>query len=157
MKLIAIAAIGENRVIGHGAEIPWYIPEDFKFFKKQTTGSSVVMGRKTFESIGKALPNRDNFVITKDKTWIAEDVTAVSSLEEMYFHLWTDPFQTVYIIGGSEIYNLLLPHCDELILSHVNGNHLGDVFFPEFSDKFEETEILKEHEEFVAKKYTRKS
>lgn len=157
MKLIAIAAIGENRVIGNGPDIPWHIPEDFKFFKEHTLGHPIVMGRKTFESIGKPLPNRKNFIFTRDKTWWSMGVNAITSKRELLFELHKTNHQNVFIIGGAEIYNLFLPQCDELILSHIKGEHSGDIFFPEYEDKFEESEILKEHEKFVAKKYVRKS
>lgn len=133
-----VVAIGNNNVIGKNNELPWYYPEDLKYFKKITTGKTVVMGRVTFESIvsrnGKALPNRKNIVITKDNNFKYDDVVVVNNINDFITNLEED----VYIIGGSQIYDVFLPHTDRLYITHVNKDFEGDTFFPEIDySKFE--------------------
>ena len=140
----AIAAMSENRVIGRGNEIPWHIPEDFKWFKETTMGHVLVMGRRTFESIGKALPGRETMVLTRGE-FSHPDVTVIGSLDEVTPKL---EGRTAFIAGGAQIYEQALPRCSDLFLTLVKREVKGDVFFPEFEDHFEEVAVLREEAEF---------
>lgn len=129
----AIAAMSENRVIGAGNKIPWHLPKDFKWFKKMTTGNVIVMGRKTFESIGKPLPNRETIVLTRGQ-WQHPGVKTVSDLSQI------DPAKEareVFICGGAQVYEQTLPFCSDLYLTLVKRVVEGDAFFPKFEDQFE--------------------
>lgn len=125
-----VVAIGNNNVIGLENKLPWYYPEDLQYFKKITTGKTVVMGRKTFMSIvsrnGKILPNRKNVVITSDKNFKYENVEVVNDVDDYIKNITED----IYIIGGSQIYDIFLPHADRLYITHVKRDYPGDTFFP---------------------------
>ena len=140
----AIAAMSENRVIGRGKEIPWHIPEDFKWFKETTMGHVLVMGRRTFESIGKALPGRETMVLTRGD-FSHPDVTVIRSLDEVAPRL---EGRDGFIAGGAQVYEQALPRCSDLFLTLVKREVEGDVFFPEFENYFEEVEVLREEAEF---------
>jgi dihydrofolate reductase len=140
----AIAAMSENRVIGHGNKIPWHLPEDFKWFKKMTTGQVVVMGRKTFESIGKPLPNRETIVLSRG-TFQYPGVRTISSLAQIDL---TTETRDVFICGGAQIYEQALPLCSDLYLTLVKQTVTGDAFFPPFETQFELDEQLFECPEF---------
>ena len=140
----AIAAMAENRVIGAGNRIPWHLPEDFKWFKRMTTGQVIVMGRKTFESIGKPLPNRTTIVLSRSVRNIP-GVRVVSSLSEVDL---TSESREVYICGGAEVYAEALPLCSDLYLTLVKRTAEGDTFFPQFEDKFVPKEVVLETPEF---------
>ena len=140
----AIAAMSENRVIGRGNEIPWYIPEDFKWFKETTMGHVLVMGRRTFESIGKVLPGRETMVLTRGK-FSHPDVTVIHSLDEVAARL---NGRDCFIAGGAQVYEQALPRCSDLFLTLVKREVEGDVFFPEFENHFDEVEVLREEAEF---------
>ena len=140
----AIAAMSENRVIGRGNEIPWHIPEDFKWFKETTMGHVLVMGRRTFESIGKALPGRETMVLTRGD-FSHPDVTVIRSLDEVMPSL---EGRDCFIAGGAQVYEQALPRCSDLFLTLVKREVEGDVFFPEFENYFEEVEVLREEAEF---------
>src|SRR5215510_11291877 len=124
-----------NRVIGAGNKIPWHLPQDFKWFKKMTTGQVIVMGRKTYESIGKPLPNRTTIVLSRSPLEIP-GVSVVADLKEMC------PLagREIFICGGAQIYEQALPLCSDLYLTLVKRTVEGDTFFPAFEDKF----VLKE-------------
>jgi dihydrofolate reductase len=148
----AIAAMSLNRVIGAGSRIPWHLPEDFKWFKKMTTGHVIIMGRKTFESIGKPLPNRTNVVLTRSLTPIP-GVEMLSDLNQLEHRkeLWDG--RDIFICGGGQIYRQTLPMCSDLYLTVVNRVVEGDTFFPEFEKDFVlETEIV-HHPEFTISHY----
>ena len=140
----AIAAMSENRVIGRGKEIPWHIPEDFKWFKKTTMGHVLVMGRRTFESIGKALPGRETMVLTRGE-FSHPDVTVIRSLDEVAPRL---EGRDGFIAGGAQVYEQALPRCSELFLTLGKREVEGDVFFPEFENHFDEVAVLREEAEF---------
>lgn len=148
---IAIAAMARNRVIGNQNDIPWHLPEDFKWFKKKTTGNTLVMGRKTFDSIGKPLPGRKTIVVTRQDIEIP-GVTVVHSLDEI--EKLENP-GTVFIGGGSEIYKMALPYCSELYLSLVDATPEGDTFFPEFEIEFPNKKLFAENNGFDIYHYTR--
>src|SRR5262249_39733646 len=140
----AIAAMSENRVIGKGEKIPWHLPEDFKWFKKMTTGNVIVMGRRTFESIGRPLPNRETIVLSRSE-FQHPGVRVVKELEEIQLERET---REVFICGGAQVYELALPRCLELYLTHVKRVVEGDVYFPRFEDRFEAVEEVQDGPEF---------
>ncbi|MEM1085523.1 MAG: dihydrofolate reductase [Verrucomicrobiota bacterium] len=153
MKLTAIVAMTPDRIIGRDGTLPWHLPEDLAFFKRTTNGHPIVMGRKTYDSIGRPLPKRRNIVITRDPDWSAEGVETVGSPEELS-KLGID--DEVFIIGGAEIYRSFLPELDHLIVSHIHESHPGDTRFPEFEHLFGEPELLESHEAFEVRRYPSK-
>lgn len=149
--MIAIAAMSENRVIGCNNSIPWHIPEDFRWFKKKTMGGILVMGRKTFESIGKVLPGRETIVVSSRNL---NGVNQVSSLTEV-INLTDD--REIFICGGGEIYNQTLYHCNELFLTIVKMEVDGDTFFPEYHNLFDLKEVLVDTDEYKILHYVNKN
>ncbi len=138
----AIAAMSHNRVIGAGARIPWHLPEDFKWFKRMTEGHIIVMGRKTFESIGKPLPNRINVVLSRSMLAVA-DVHIISTLAQLPSIQAKYAGREVFICGGAQVYGQGLAFCSDLYLTLVKQTVAGDTFFPEFEHQFVlEKEIL---------------
>ena len=133
MQISAIVAMSKNRVIGRENQIPWSLPEDLKRFKKITMGCPVIMGRKTFESIGRLLPGRVNCVITRQKDFQVPGAVVVSSWEEAKSYFMTKA-EEIFVIGGSEIYRLALPEVQKLYLTVIHQEFEGDVFFPPFSE-----------------------
>src|SRR4051794_13983195 len=135
--------MSENRVIGRGNQIPWHLPEDFKWFKQMTTGQIVVMGRKTFESIGKPLPNRTTVILSRNNFEVPGVQTA-HSLQEIP----AAQDKKIFICGGAQIYEQALPLCSDLYLTVVKRTVEGDAFFPPVEDKFELAEVLRDEPEF---------
>ena len=124
-----IVAVAENGVIGSGNQMPWHITEDLRRFKAITSGHPVVMGRKTFESLGRALPNRINVVITRNPDYAAEGATVVGSLEDAMGMFPAG--EEVFVIGGGEIYRQAMDVADRLYITHVGVAFDGDTHFPE--------------------------
>lgn len=120
----AIVAYDLNGNIGDGGKIPWHLKGDFANFKKITSGHTVVMGRKTFDSIGKPLPNRKNVVLTRDMNWAREGVEVVHSLEDVFKYQ-----EDIFVLGGEEVYRLLMPYVDKLYVTKVYGSFSGDAKF----------------------------
>jgi len=162
MKISMIAAIAsKNRAIGKNNELVYHISEDLKRFKKITSGHIVIMGRKTFESIGKVLPNRINIVITRNPNFQAENVVVTHSLDEALRLAEFTPYSVtglannlpsaeqgndeVFIIGGGQIYKEAIGKADKLYLTIVEGNPDADTFFPDYSD-FKKVLFEEEHE-----------
>lgn len=145
-----IVAYDENRLIGRGMELPWKISEDLKHFKNLTTGNRIIMGRVTFESIGRILPNRENIVLSR-KEFKADGVKSYKSVEELMINL--DDQKRNFVIGGSKIYESLLPYVDVLHISHVKGKFEGDVYFPQIDLSNWEIIGKTEYEEFVYIEY----
>ncbi len=135
MKVSLIAALAENRVVGRNNQLPWHLPEDLKYFKRMTSGKAIIMGRKTYESIGKPLPNRTNIVISRNPDFTAEGIKVVSNLKEAIAFAedvnFVNAMDEVMIIGGAMIYEAALPLADRLYLTHVHANVEGDAYFPE--------------------------
>ena len=127
-----IAAMSKNRVIGRGGKIPWHLPADLKHFKEITTGHPVIMGRKTYESIGHALPGRTNIVLSRTPSFNPPDAATVPSLKEALD--LTRGVDEVFIIGGQSLYEQALPFADRIYLTVVNIETDGDAFFPEFNE-----------------------
>lgn len=137
MKLYHIAAMAENRVIGKDNKLPWHFSEDMKFFKQLTSGSTVIMGRKTYDSIGRPLPNRENFVLSRSKNE-KPGVSFFQSLEEALGNVKTEK---AFIIGGAELYKHTIDVVDGIYLTRIHKDYEGDAFYPEVPDTFEEVEI----------------
>ncbi len=150
----AIAAMAKNRVIGQGGQIPWRIADELRWFKQVTTGHTVLMGRKTWESLGRPLPNRRNIVITRGEA--PQGAEVVRDLDALEPGALAGPGQDVYVIGGGEIYARLLPKCEELILTLIPREVEGDVFFPPFEEDFEFAGVLHTHPEFEVRRYVRR-
>lgn len=131
MEIILIAAMAANRVIGRGSEIPWHLPGEQKRFKEITWGHPLIMGRKTFESIGRPLPGRRNIVITRNDQWQATGCEVAGSMEKA-LQCCRDA-DKVFVIGGAQIYQLAMPLATGLILTTFDAEVDGDVYFPEFS------------------------
>lgn len=125
-----IVAMSSNSVIGKDNKLPWSIPEDLRYFKDITTGHTVIMGRKTYESIGKALPNRRNIILTQNRDFLAEGCTVVHSVNEVW-QLFNRE-EEIFVIGGSEIYHLFLPFASKLYITQIHAEIEGDTFFPAF-------------------------
>ncbi len=136
-----------NRVIGAGGKIPWHLPEDFKWFKQMTVGHVLVMGRKTFHSIGKPLPNRTTIVLTHSSDPIPGTVT-VSDLHQIDRGKLGLGQRQIFICGGAEIYRQALPLCSDLYLTLVNRVVEGDTFFPSFEDRFVLVREIRDYSEF---------
>lgn len=135
MKIILIAAVAKNNVIGKkNGELPWHLPEDFKHFKTTTLGFPVIMGRKTFLSLGKPLANRLNIVISRNPGdgLLRNDITVKQSIEDAVEAAKATGAEKTYIIGGGELYRQTLRLADEMILSHLDFNAEGEITFPAF-------------------------
>ncbi|MGG0657442.1 dihydrofolate reductase [Rummeliibacillus pycnus] len=142
-----IVAYDENRVMGYNNSMPWHLPGDLAYFKKTTMGKPMIMGRKTFESIGKALPGRTNIVITRDLNYNAEGIIVVHSFEEA-LEVAEKEEKEIMVIGGEQIFRLALPIADVLYVTKIQHAFQGDTFFPEFSDEWKK---VSESEEFSTK------
>lgn len=127
-----IVALARNNVIGKANSMPWYYPEDLKYFRNLTTGKTILMGRKTFESIiarnGKPLPNRKHLVVTRNPDFSYPGVEVIQDLPEF---LKAERAEEVFVIGGGEIYKTALPYAHRLYITHINHDYPGDVYFPE--------------------------
>ncbi len=141
MIVSLIAAVSDNGVIGKDNALPWRIPEDLKRFKALTTGHTIVMGRLTFESIGKALPRRRNIVLTSNPSWSGEDADRAHSLSDAVAMASVANETELFIIGGERVYRDALERADRVYLTRVSGDFEGDAFFPEFDlSQFDEVE-----------------
>jgi dihydrofolate reductase len=132
-KVSIICAMSENRAIGKDNKLLWDIPEDLKFFRETTLNHPIIMGRKTFESIGRALPKRTNIVITRNPAYQADGITTVKNLEEAISFAKKEEEEEIFIIGGGQIYKEALNYADTLYLTIVKGSFEADTFFPEYS------------------------
>lgn len=155
MLISMIAALSENEVIGYKNKLPWHIPEELKHFKAITLNKPIIMGRKTFESMGsKPLPQRKNIIITKDSQFVAKDCVVVHSLKEALAA--AEPAEEVMVIGGSQIFEQFLPLASRLYLSIVHQTIEGDSFFPKVD--FTEWKLTEENrrEQFTIRILDRK-
>lgn len=136
-----IVAVAENGVIGRGGDLPWRLPDDLRYFKRITMGHPLVMGRKTFESIGRPLPGRTNIVLTRDPAWRAEGVDTAHTLDQALDLARSAPGgEDVMVIGGADVFARALPLADRLYLTEVLDTVPGDVYFPPF-DRAEWREV----------------
>jgi dihydrofolate reductase len=152
-RLIAVVAMTADRIIGRNGTLPWHLPEDLAFFKRTTSGHSIVMGRKTYESIGKPLPKRRNIVLTRDRAWQAPGVEVIHSPAELF--ALPDLGETVFLIGGAEVYAAFLDLTDEMLVSHVFEDHEGDTRFPAFEHLFPHSETVETHETFEVRRHSK--
>ncbi|NOI59589.1 type 3 dihydrofolate reductase [Vibrio coralliilyticus] len=136
MIISMIAAMAKDRVIGKDNQMPWHLPADFAWFKRCTMGKPVVMGRKTYESIGRPLPGRQNIVISRDANLAIEGVTTVTSIDEAIKA--AGEVEEVMIIGGGAIYKACLPQADKLYVTYIDAQIEGDTQFPSWGDMFKE-------------------
>lgn len=150
-RLIAIVAMTSERIIGKNGTLPWHLPEDLAFFKRTTSGHPIVMGRKTYESIGRPLPKRRNIVLTRDQNWSADGVETIHDPADLSALEGIDG--DVFIIGGAEIYAAFLGQLDELLVSHVFENYPGDTKLPDFSARFPNYEVIETHPDFEVRRY----
>ncbi|MCK5880935.1 MAG: dihydrofolate reductase [Sinobacterium sp.] len=151
MKLALIVAMAENGVIGINNKLPWHLPEDLKYFKQVTMGKPIVMGRKTFESIGRPLPGRTNIVISRNKTWPApEGVKLVANIEDAIALAESiavnDGTTELMVIGGAQIYAAAFERADTLYLTKVHGDVEGDAYFEGFNESEWELTAQQRHE-----------
>ncbi|MFA7555972.1 MAG: type 3 dihydrofolate reductase [Spongiibacteraceae bacterium] len=139
VAIAMIVAMAENRVIGRNNQLPWYLPNDLKYFKATTMGKPVVMGRKTFESIGRPLPGRSNIVVTNNPGFIATGVEVVHSVEEAInlarSIALVDGVDEVMVIGGAQLYKEMLPKTSRLYFTQVHAEIEGDALFPELDNR----------------------
>ncbi len=134
MKIILIAAVAKNRVIGRNNDLIWHMPDDLKFFKKTTLGHPVIMARKTFESFGRPLPGRTNIILSRGNQPPHPDVLLFQDLEKALAHCRNAGHSECYIAGGQQIYELAMPIADRLIITEIHETFEGDTFFPEFDE-----------------------
>ena len=140
-RIAIIAAVARNRVIGHRNRMPWHLPEDLKRFRRLTLGHAVIMGRRTFESIGKPLTGRNNIVVTRSPDWTRPGCYPAYSLEAAFAAVRER--EDAFVIGGAEIYALALPIASRLYITEIERDFEGDAFFPEF-DRSRWREISRE-------------
>lgn len=148
--MIAIAAMSRERVIGLDGKIPWHLSADLRFFKRTTLGHVVVMGRRTFESLGKPLPGRENWVVST--TAAPEGVRVWRSPDEI---VPPGDGRELYVIGGARLYAALMPRCRELLLTHVDFQVRGDTWFPEFESSFDRGEVVEAGPSYEIRRYRR--
>lgn len=148
MKLTIISAMSQNRVIGINNTLPWHLKADLQHFKALTIGKTILMGKNTFLSIGKPLPNRRNIVLTREKF---DQVETIQSPQEL-FHLIENPNEELMIIGGAQIYQLFLPYAEKIYLTLVKTEMAGDAFFPELNADWQLTQqedhLADEHNQY---------
>ncbi len=152
-----IVAMTRRRVIGKDGALPWHLSEDLKLFKAHTTGNTIIMGRKTFDSIGKPLPNRRNMVVSKS-IGEAEKVTGVEYFPDLEHALEAaqEGEGRIFIIGGASIYRQMIEKADRLYISLVDGDYEGDTFFPEIREDIWKVTATEPHTGFTLKIYERK-
>ena len=155
LKFVGITAFTPQRLIGKNNQLPWKLSQDLQFFKKTTLNHPILMGRKTYQSLGKSLPNRQNLVLTNNKSWNSPETTILHRPSDLLLPNLNLINSTVFIIGGAQIYALFFPYLDELLVSWVYHPYTGDTYFPEFSNDFTEFELLEKFTEFEIRKYRR--
>ncbi|WP_395737095.1 dihydrofolate reductase [Prosthecobacter sp.] len=151
-RLIAIVAMSSNRVIGREGRLPWHFPEDLKFFKRTTLGHPILMGRATFDSIGRPLPGRKNIVLSHTMA-PREGVTVIRNAAELPQVI--DGAETVFVIGGARVFEELLPQCDGLYLTWIAEPYEGDVLLPPFEHLFALKEVVDQSEGLEFRYYER--
>jgi len=149
-RIIAIAAMSPDRVIGGQGTIPWHLPGDLQFFKRTTLGHVVLMGRKTFDSLRKPLPGRENWVVSRTAT--PAGVRVWRNPEDV---APPDDGRTLFVIGGAAIYEAFLPRCGEILLTHVHRQVSGDTWFPPFESAFDTGEIIESHPDYEIRRHRR--
>lgn len=136
-----LVAMDRNHVIGLNNDLPWHLPDDLRYFKETTTGNTIIMGRKTFDSIGRVLPNRRNVVLTRGTSDFPAGVEVVRDLETIKEWNENYPDEEYFVIGGGDIFNQVLSFADRLYITWIDEDFDGDTFFPEFS--LEEWDLIR--------------
>ena len=152
MTITVLAAVGANLVIGRDGTMPWHLPQDLAHFKAVTMGHTMVMGRKTYDSIGRALPGRRTIVITRQPGWHAPSVEVAHSLPEA---LSLAGPADVFVIGGSDVYREAMPYADQMLLTEVDQSPEGDAYFPTFAPRDWRQTAREAHEGFAFVTYER--
>jgi dihydrofolate reductase len=135
MIISLIVAIGEDGVIGNKNQLPWHLPADLKYFKKITSGHTIIMGRKTHESIGKALPNRHNIIITRNINYKSEGVSVFTNIKEAISVAHSNNETECFVIGGAELFKEAMLYSNKMYITHIHQKFEGDVYFnPEYSN-----------------------
>ncbi|MBB4832961.1 dihydrofolate reductase [Staphylococcus hominis] len=147
MTLSILVAHDQQRVIGYKNALPWYIPNDLKHVKQLSTGHTLVMGRKTFESIGKPLPNRKNVVLTRDNNFKPDGVEVIHTIDDIY-----NLEGHVFIFGGQTLFDVMIDKVDDMYITVVDGKHQGDTFFPPYT--FEDWTVASSEEGQLDEKNT---
>ncbi len=132
LKITLIVAAAENNAIGKDNQMPWHLPNDFKYFKRNTIGHSIVMGRKTFDSIGKPLPERRNIVLTRDQNYANSEVDVANSIQDVLTYCRDE--REIFIIGGANIYEQTRALANRVLMTRVHTTIDGDAFFPELPE-----------------------
>lgn len=128
-----IVAMDKNYVIGKDNQLPWHLPADLQFFKRVTMGHPIIMGRKTYESIGKPLPGRENIIVTRNQEYKPEGCTIIHSVEEL-IKFAQEKKEEVFVIGGAELFKATFPNADRLYITMIEHEFEGNTFFPEFKE-----------------------
>lgn len=148
--IAAIVAMSSNRVIGANGKIPWHLPEDLRWFKERTLGGALIMGRKTYDSIGRPLPGRQTFVVSR-----SAEIVGVEMIRDLATFDCNSIEKPIYVVGGSEIYAQMLPRCTELYLTRLKTEAAGDTYMPEFESDFPKVTLLRETDQFQILHYQR--
>lgn len=128
-----LVAMDKNKTIGRNNDLPWRLPNDLKFFKEKSTGNTIIMGRKTYESMGAPLPNRKNVVLTKKQMDFPDEVEVIDDVDTIYEWNKTNPEKELFVIGGANIFEQVLPHADRMYITWIDEAFDGDTFFPSYS------------------------
>ncbi len=153
MIKIIMAAKASNNVIGKDNKLVWHLPADLKFFKQTTKGHTLIMGRKTFESLANPLPHRDSWIITRNRAYSAEGITVFHSLESAIQTAESKGLDTIFILGGGEIYRQAMGFADRMFITEVHENFEGDTTFPEIDHDLWEEVSREEHRADEKNKY----
>jgi dihydrofolate reductase len=160
LKIIIIASVSNNGIIGYKNKLPWHIPEDLQHFKSTTMGHAILMGRFTFESIGKPLPGRINYIISKklintdSKT---QDFIVMNNFEDIVYDAFKKGCKKLFIIGGGQVYSNAINLADQMIITLINREYSGDVYFPKFNENEWEIKMKKVFEGYDIINYIRSS
>ena len=149
-----IAAVGRNGVIGDGDRMPWHLPEDLQHFKATTLGHTMIMGRKTFDAIGRVLSGRRTIVITRQRDWHHAGVETAHSLPDALF--LAGPGDEVFVVGGGQVYAEAMPYASRLVVTHVDQSPEGAVRFPEIDEKVWRPTTREPHDGFTIVTYERR-
>lgn len=153
-RLTLLAALGRNRVIGADSAMPWHLPEDLRHFKAVTMGHPIIMGRRTFDSIGAPLPGRRSIVLTNDRSWHHAGAESAHSFDEALALTAGD--DEAFVVGGGEIYRIALPHAHRMLLTHIDAETAGDTTFPAWDEhEWVETD-RQQHDGFAFVTYARR-
>lgn len=129
-----LVAMDTNHVIGFENDMPWHLPEDLKYFKEKTTGQTIIMGRKTFDSIGRVLPKRQNVVLTRQKMGLPDGIEVIHDINLIYQWNKEQPDQEFFVIGGGNLYEQILPYADRMYITRIEESFQGDTYFPNYKD-----------------------